>query len=224
MKLFVGNHDMVDFYGALSGPLIEDKLAARFTWMNRERDGYIKDLGGGPDLDSRGEENYALSFEWTPTSDITVNLRTNNITVHRVFGGGDGGGLIVFRGENFDGSRNYDRLVNGYRAIDRSVTDPRAPNYYDPNMEVFNFTNPRTGAVSEGQYRRAGIDVGNVTNGQSNALTESNKPLVKPDPMECVFLDKKGIKGDDLCAITNGHNLEDFEQTGNQFSQLGCKR
>ena len=218
IKTVVGNHDMVDFYGALSGPLIEDKLAARFTWMNRERDGYIKDLGGGPDLDSRGEENYALSFEWTPTSDITVNLRTNNITVHRVFGGGDGGGLIVFRGENFDGSRNYDRLVNGYRAIDRSVTDPRAPNYYDPNMEVFNFTNPRTGAVSEGQYRRAGIDVGNVTNGQSNAFNRVQQAFGETlDPMECVFLDKKGIKGDDLCAITNGHNLEDFEQTGNQF-------
>ena len=218
IKSVVGNHNMVDFYGALSGPLIEDKLSARFTWMNRERDGYIEDLGGGPDLDSRGEENYALSWEWTPSSDVTVNLRTNRITVHRVFGGGDGGGLIVFRGENHDGSRNYDRLVNGYRGIDRNDTNFLSPTYYDPNMEVFNFTNPSTGEVVEGQYRRAGIDVGNVTNGQSNAFNVVQNAYGETlEPMECVFMDKDNIKGDDLCAITNGHNLEDFEQTGNQF-------
>ena len=217
IKTVVGNHDMVDINGAISGALIEDTLAARFTWMNRERDGYIEDLGGGPDLDSRGEENYSLSWEWTPRDDLSVYLRTNNISVHRVMGGGDGGGLIVFRGENHDGSRNFDRLVNGYRAVDASVTDPLAPNYLDPNMELFNFTNPTTGEVVPGQYRRAGIDVGNVTNGQSNAFNVLNNAFGETlDPMTCVFLDRDGIKGDDLCAMTNGHNLEDFEQTGNQ--------
>ncbi len=217
-KTVVGNHDMVDFYGAISGPLIEDTLAGRFTWTNRERDGYVKDLGGGPDLDSRGEENYAVQLNWTPRDDLEFNIRTNKITVHRVMGGGDGGGAIVFFGENADGSRNYTRLVNGYRRVDPAQTDPRATNYLDPSMEVFNFTNPSTGEVVPGQYRRAGVDVGNVTNGQSNAFNRIAEGFGETaSPWECVFIDKDSIDGDDLCAFTNGHNLEDFEQTGMQF-------
>ncbi len=218
MKTVIGNYDMVDFYGAVSGPIIEDKLAGRFTWMTRDRDGYIKDLGGGPDLDSRGEENYAVRLMWTPRDDIEVNLRTNKISVHRVMGGGDGGGLVVFYGENHDGSRNYDRIVNGYRAVDPAVTDRLAPNYLDPSMELFSFTNPSTGAVVQGQYRRGGVDVGNVTNGQSNAFNRINNAFGDNlAPIECVFNDKDDIKGDDLCAQTNGYNQEDFEQTGVQF-------
>ncbi len=217
-KTVIGNHDMVDFYGAISGPLIEDTLAGRFTWTNRERDGYIEDLGGGPDLDSRGEENYAVQLNWTPRDDLEFNIRTNKISVHRVMAGGDGGGAIVFAGENMDGSRNYDRLVNGYRRVDPNQTDPRAPDYLVPEWDVFQFTNPTTGEVVPGQYRRAGVDVGVRDNGQSNSFNRLNHAFGDTlDPYECVFLDKDNIDGDDLCAQTNGHNLEDFEQTGMQF-------
>ena len=217
-KIVIGNFDMRDFYGAISGPLIDDKLAARFSWTTRERDGYIKDLGPGPDLDSRGEENYALQLNWTPSNNLEFNVRTNKISVHRVMGGADGGGLIVFRGENVDGSRNYDRLVNGFRRTDPNQTNPLDPTYQDPSMELFTFTNPTTNEVVQGQYRRAGIDVGLRDNGQSSSQNLLNMAFGETlDPLECVFLDKDNIKGDDLCAITNGHNLEDFEQIGMQF-------
>ena len=132
--------------------------------------------------------------------------------------------MIVFRGENFDGSRNYDRLVNGYRAIDRSVTDPRAPNYYDPNMEVFNFTNPRTGAVSEGQYRRAGIDVGNVTNGQSNAFNRVQQPFGETlDPMSACSLTKTS-RAMTFAQSPTGTTLKTSADWKPIRSQLGCER
>jgi len=39
-RTLVGNFNLLEVYGVVSGPLIEDVLSARFVGMNRERDGY----------------------------------------------------------------------------------------------------------------------------------------------------------------------------------------
>jgi hypothetical protein len=87
-------------------------LNTRLTVSNRTHDGWIEDRGLGPDLDSGDELNIALQFEWLINDRMTFTVRSNKADVDRVFGGADGGGLIVLSGENTvipgsDDLRNY---------------------------------------------------------------------------------------------------------------------
>ena len=40
-----------------------------FSW--RERDGFVRDIGGGEDIDGLGTENIAVQLKWQPTDDFT---------------------------------------------------------------------------------------------------------------------------------------------------------
>ena len=52
---------MAEGYGFINGGLT-DNLSARLI-VNRSRDGVIKDLGAGEDLDSYEDENYTLALD-----------------------------------------------------------------------------------------------------------------------------------------------------------------
>ena len=62
VRTLVGSYGMAEGYGFVNGGLTEN-LSARLIVVNRSRDGVIKDLGAGEDLDSYEDENYTLSFE-----------------------------------------------------------------------------------------------------------------------------------------------------------------
>ncbi|TDJ31460.1 MAG: TonB-dependent receptor, partial [Gammaproteobacteria bacterium] len=215
-KTVIGDYDMRDGYAVVSGPLIEGVLNARATVSQRKHDGWVEEKGPtGADLDSGDELNISLSFEWIINDRMTFNVRSNKAKVDRTFGGADGGGLIVLVGENNiipggDGLRNYTVQSHGIRPVDPAVTDPFDSGFMDPNMPVLTYTNPTTGADILAQRIRPGIDstVGSGFPNHGRDLTI--------DPSDCVFLDRKDIKGDDLCAYTNGLNFEIFDQQGNQ--------
>lgn len=48
--ILYGNYNKLRFRGAISGPLIKDKLLARFAFMSSNRDGYVDNLATGTDL------------------------------------------------------------------------------------------------------------------------------------------------------------------------------
>jgi len=213
VKAVVGDYDTRDFYGVLSGPLIEDKLNFRLTGSSRKHDGWVDERSGlGPDLDSGDERNISGQFEWFITDNMSLHVRANKATVDRVFGGGNGGGLIVLRGENSEpggnGFRNYTRRDFQLRNVDPAQTNPLAGDFVDPTQAILNYTNPTTGANIQAQYGRYGIDDGTSRGNQGFGQTL--------DPTECLFLDRSNIKGKDLCAFTNGLNNETFDQQGNQ--------
>lgn len=226
----VGNFGTEEYYGVVSGPLVRDRLAARVNFSVRERDGVIEEIGqGNKDLDSLGTDNIAIQFKWTPTDTIEMNVRTNWMDINRVFGGANGGGLVVLN-EQGRPVRNTTDLVPGYRHISMSQTDPTQRNYYDPTRPVLQFTNPFTGATDLAQPLRAGVDHYGANpgviaapnlNGFQNAaasLTSFNNTSAADAARynDCVFDGK--IKGDDVCAATNGLNMESFEQRGIQFN------
>ncbi len=214
-KTIVADYNTLDFYGMVSGPLVQDVLTTRLTFSSRSHDGWIEERGQGPDLDSGDETNVALQFNLRLSDSMDVNIRQNRADVDRVFGGADGGGLIMLEGENAivpggDRLRNYDVQSHGIRAVDTTVTDFFDSRFVDPSMPVLTYTNPTTGAPLIAQRIRPGID-STVGSGFPNHGRHVNR-----DPSECVFLDRKDIKGDDLCAFTNGLNSEVFEQQGTQ--------
>ena len=221
-KTIVGTFDTIDTYGALSGGLIDDVLAGRLSFSNRTHDGYIAEGGEGPALDSGKERNVAAQLLWTPRDDFQAKIRYNDAQVDRVMGGADGGGLVVLRGESQDGqSRDYNRYAFGYRAIDMTVTDPMNRGFYDSTQPIYTFTDPNGGADVQAQYIRPGIDRALDMNGDGTLGGTVGLPNfgygIDADPEHCVCTDLKNIKGSDLCAYTNGVNMENYDQQGIQF-------
>ena len=55
-RVVVGDYDLQETYGVISGPLIQDVLSARLVGVKRTRDGYYKDLSEAPDAGNYGDE------------------------------------------------------------------------------------------------------------------------------------------------------------------------
>ncbi len=195
----------------------------RINFAHRERDGVIDEAGSeGPDIDSLGTDNFAVLLKWTPTDNLSFDLRHNWMDINRIMGGANGGGVVVM---NEDGQpfRNTTDLIPGYRRVDTANTDPANMLYgdwYDQNQPLLTFTDPVSGADVLAQRNRAGIDLydGDGFTNAAASLDGFNNTSAETAARynECVFPDK--IKGDDLCATTNGQNWEEFEQEGTQFT------
>ena len=105
----------------------------------------------------------AIQFGWNINESMELNLRASAARVDRIFGGADGGGLIVLSGENTilpgnDTSRNFDVLSHRIRAVDASVTNPLDSAFVDPTQPIYNYTNPTTGGTIQAQRVRPGVD------------------------------------------------------------------
>ena len=216
-----GSFGTTDVFGMVSGTLIPDVLTGRATVSSRRHDGYFEERGRGADLDGGDEQNVALQLEWRVNDSIKLNVRSNKATVDRTFGGADGGGLIVFRGESPNGeSRDLTSPTFGYRAIDRTVTDPLSAAFHVSSSPVYTFNDPINGGTIDAQRVRPGVDpqlalggtavssAGSLINHAAGSSASAN---------ECLFTDLDNIDGDDICAVTNGNSYEEFDQEGTQF-------
>lgn len=229
VKAIVGNFGTEEYYAAFSGPLIQDKLAGRVTYAHRERDGVIDELGPTEDLDGLGTDSLALQLKWNITDNLEMKIRQNWMDIDRPFGGGNGGGLVILNESDMPsrvtGSNGVpgDGLVPGWRFVDTANTtlaNQLQNDFYVQGAEERFFTNPATGEVRLAQRLRPGIDHGDF-NGFTNAAAsldgwDETSPETAARYNDCVF--EGDIKGDDVCAGTNGFNNEEFEQMGTQFN------
>ncbi len=222
LKGIIGDYGTEEYYGMVNGGLIEGKLSARVNFSVRDREGVIDEIGIGSDLDGLGTENYAIQFQWTPTDTVTVDLRYNEMDIDRPFGGANGGGLVILNEEG-QGFRNTTNVVPGYRAINTANTDVAnfADNdWYDASQPILNFNHPVTGAAVQAQHNRLGVDVADFNGFRNAAASLDGFGVTNPDTAArynaCVF--NGDIEGDDVCGATNGHNIEQFDQEGLQFT------
>jgi outer membrane receptor protein involved in Fe transport len=216
-KTIQGSLSTQEYYGMVSGPLVEDKLLGRVNFSWRDRDGFVRDIGGHSDIDGLGTENIAVQLKWKPTDTLTMDVRQNWMEIDRSFGGANGGGLVVL---NEAGRPFRDiSLIPGYRFIDRTQTNPLANDFLDPSSEVRNFTHPTTGVVQEAQPNRPGLDYADFDDFQNAIASLDGFNQTSPESLAaydaCVF--PRDMDGD-VCAATNGLNQEIFEQQGTQLS------
>jgi outer membrane receptor protein involved in Fe transport len=229
-----GNYDTRELFYMLSGPVIKDKLALRFSGTDRHRDGYIEETSGqGKDINNYGDENYTLSLNWTPTDRITIYARGNERSYRRRFNGG-AGTMPIIVAENGIQDRDTTSLTFGKRVIDRSqTTNAWQSDFFDPTMEVFSFTNPVTGAIVEAQNVRAGVDVrssltavagtnpdGSIIYGKSDPTASSTSPNYALGlPRNRVHVaDRDDLTKSDLKIDSNGQYDEFFDQQALQFN------
>ena len=221
VRTLVGNYDLIEMYGVVSGPIIKDVLRARFVGMNRERDGYYDDLSGNPDPGDYGDENYALALNWTPTENIEVNVRGNERSYHRMMGGADAAGILnISQNGGASAQRDTTTYAWGYRAVNPSITCPdaltRTPTVATPGViggtscaiagqQMFNFVNPVDGSQVAAQRVTSGVDIAPV------GTTDTPNRAFGADPSRQRLIGTDNLDSDDLKTDTNGQQDEFFD-------------
>jgi outer membrane receptor protein involved in Fe transport len=230
-RVVAGNYDLVEQYGVLSGPLIENILQARIVGTKRTRDGYIDDKSGNQNPDNYGDENYALSLRWTPTDNLEFNTRGNERSYRRRMGGADAAGIVNLteNGGTVDpvtgNKRNTSSFAMGYRAVDTSVVCPSLVDRTNPactvtgatanagfqpgGTTVYNFTDPVTGAAVTAQRVTPGVDFGIV------GANQINNQAFGTSLARQKMLGNGKISGGDVQTDTSGHQDEYFDQQAN---------
>ena len=216
VKAIYGNFGTEEYYGAFSGPL-SDTVLGRVNFSYRDRDGVVDEIGpNGVAFDGLGTDNLAVQLKWLATDDVTVDVRHAWMEIDRPFGGSNGAGLVVLNEDGYP-YRSTD-LIPGFRFIDRAQTDPLQSDFFNPNQQVRNFTDPITGEVKEAQPNRAGLDYADF-NGNRNAMASldgfnqtSEESLAAYNA--CVF--PGDIDGSDVCAASNGLNREEYDTSNTQ--------
>ena len=143
VRVQLGKFDTREFYGFISGPIVEDKLAMRVVGTKRMRDGAQPGIDGSPDIDSINDRNDALALTWDVSPALAWHVRYND----RKSGRRVGTSVLLTEGSADD--RNVlsnDRYVLGLHRVDASTPGAMA------------FTNPGTGEVRYGAYNRPGVD------------------------------------------------------------------
>jgi outer membrane receptor protein involved in Fe transport len=72
-----GDFDAITAEAYVNRPLIDDKLFARVAVYSSERDGYVKNLADGSDLQGEGTQAVRTSLRWAPAPETTADLIFN---------------------------------------------------------------------------------------------------------------------------------------------------
>tara|TARA_B100000073_G_C23734389_1_gene571751 strand:- start:89 stop:2983 length:2895 start_codon:yes stop_codon:yes gene_type:complete len=212
VRTLTGSYGMAEAYGFLNGGLT-DNLSARLIVVNRSRDGVIKDLGAGEDLDSYEDENYTLALRWE-NDNHTLDIRGNERSYGRIISSAQGAGLLT-TSEYGGNVRRNDLMVHGYRPVDpnvkcSSLTDRTVANCATPGYDIFEFNHK--GIQRFGQFLVPGVDPALFAGtGVSPNFAFGYDANILAATM---IGDGKGIPsmtGDDLVTSTNGFNDEYFD-------------
>jgi len=136
-----------EYYGVLSGPLLEDRLAARVTAVKRDRNGAQKGKGYAPDVNSIDDQNLALALQWDITDTFSWYIRGNERKSDRRIGSG----LLINEGMAPQrGIRSTNLPVFGVTTRGGTVTAA--------TPGALTFFNPRTGQNVYATNNRPGLD------------------------------------------------------------------
>ncbi len=196
LRFLAGNLGTEEWYGVLSGPLIEDKLAYRFVGVRRDRDGAQDGLDDSEDTNSIGDQNLALALNWRMTDNMEFNVRYNDRDSDRRIGNP----VLVNEGH---GQVRGARDPNLYALGVVDLPDPIFFGTVGYTGPQWNFTDPNTGAVVPGIYARPGSDI-------SSSIRPSPSFGVNPDVLQS---DIEDLGGD---TLTNDRNDETFKHNAVQ--------
>jgi len=142
-RMQLGEFATREFYGVISGPIIEDTLAFRVVGVKRDRDGDGNNVSGGDDLNSTDDRNLTLSLHWQITDNIDFLIRGNDRESDRVIG-------------SFSVLNEGPTPARGIHSTNIPVHGLRAVNAGDPGALAF--TDPVSGGTVYGAYNRPGVD------------------------------------------------------------------
>ncbi|MFU8816795.1 MAG: TonB-dependent receptor [Pseudomonadales bacterium] len=143
----LGNFNAREYFGMLSGPIIQDKLAARATVVKRDRDPSQKGLGASSDANGIDDRNLTLALLWDVSDNVSWNVRVNDRESDRIFSSG----VFIDEGPTpLRGIRSNQIPVFGLTTRGGTVTAA--------TPGAMAFTNPSTGTPVYATYNRPGLD------------------------------------------------------------------
>ncbi len=74
VKVGIGNYDLIESTGYLSGPIIENKLLGRLAVSTRNRDGFTPNYVNGDDYDDEDYVALRGKLQYSVTDDFTIDL------------------------------------------------------------------------------------------------------------------------------------------------------
>ncbi len=194
LRALAGNLDTQEYYGVLSGPIIEDTLAVRVVGVMRDRDGAVDGTGGSEDIDDIDDQNFSIALNWNISDNWDMNLRWNDRSSDRTIGLGT---VIAEGPTGARTGRNTTDYARGLRLVD--ATTPGALAFPNPPGSPF------TGPLVYGAPVRPGVDFSASATPNSGFGLASGL-VVEPDKEDL-----------DARTATNGDNNEVFDQQGVQF-------
>lgn len=69
-----GNYDAVRIGGAISGPIVDERIAFRLSGLYNRRDGYAKDIAGNRDLQGRDRYQLRAQLLLKPTDRLAIRI------------------------------------------------------------------------------------------------------------------------------------------------------
>src|SRR5262245_39713595 len=166
VRTVFGEFDANEYYGFVSGPILQDVLAFRINGAKARRDGSAEDNGGFTDLAKGNDQNVQLALMFTPNEHIEVNVRYNN----RHFVGDIGGQTAyISEGVGLDDRSvaNTSIYAAGLCRLPVGAPNPVGTNgcllpvpvLPAPPPGAIALRDPQTGAAAFAQRVRPGIDV-----------------------------------------------------------------
>ena len=70
----LGNYNLVDIEGYLSGPIIADEIKGRVAFKSVSRDGYTDNIGVGNEIDNEESESIRGQISYDPSESFRLNL------------------------------------------------------------------------------------------------------------------------------------------------------
>ena len=139
----VGNYNDQEFYGVISGPIIQDKLAFRALAIKRDRDGLQDSISGADETNSTDDQNLSLALTWNISDNITMKMRGNDRESDRVINAP----VFITEGPTpARGVHSSDAYAYGLRTV--GATDAGALAFSDPVL----------GTTVYGAPNRPGVD------------------------------------------------------------------
>ena len=143
VRLQVGALQSHEGYWVVSGPMVEDTLAYRFTGSKRRRDGSKEGQFDTPDVNSTNDQNAAITFLYQPSETLRIETRYNDRRSLREIDRP----IVINEGYgNFRGTRSTGLFAYGIVAVDEGTPGAQR------------FTDPDTGIVAWGAPPRPGVD------------------------------------------------------------------
>ncbi len=73
-EVSIGNYGYYQFRGAVSGPLVDDKVAGRFSAYDTSRDGFIRNVANGKQLQDYSDAGARAQLLFTPNDALSIRV------------------------------------------------------------------------------------------------------------------------------------------------------
>jgi iron complex outermembrane receptor protein len=150
-----GSFDYRSFEGALSIPIVTDKMAVRVAGQSRRQDGWIRNLSGGPDFNDLHDDSIRVSLLIEPFDGV------RSLTIYDRLKADEGAAGFYFLRHNANVIPGLSGLFD--QQIDEYLAGQRAAGFYTAYSDLSDAGSGRADRTLQGVSNDTSVTLGSVT-------------------------------------------------------------